>query len=283
MTQIKTTVRRRAGTPPPKTVTPPKTTPSIVGRPPGTVKRLIGLLFGPPKTGKTTGGASGTTVESGEQTLMISFDPDGDLAETLIGRTDIVVITPTIDEMDGIIKALYTTDAGRFKVVLLDSITFLFQAAGGKEIYKTYKDNKDVRRAYGKAGAITAQIISDLVNIPAPTSVIFTAHLKHANEDEAKKLDAGLGENEVQVAVSPMVWAVLGPAVSFIGRTYRQTTWEDEIVGGKKKRNKKTAFRVSLNDGERSPAGSRLPMAADYEVTPTWLSELADTLIKGGE
>jgi hypothetical protein len=273
MTTPKTTVRRRAGTPKPKA--PPKKPKGVIqGRAPGKVERLVGLLFGPPKSGKTTGACSGRNV------LLISFDPDGDYTETLQGRDDITVITPSIDEMDGIIKALYTTDAGRWDWIVVDSVTFLFQKAAGKDIYMTYKDNRDVRRPYGKAGAITAQIINDLVMLPPPTNVMFTAHLKHEGaEEELVKMDSTLGENEVRVAVTPMVWTLLGPAVSFIGRTFKKTGWEK--VEGTKKRNKVTRFLVSFNDGERSPAGSRLPMDGEYINEEGWLQNLADELVKG--
>lgn len=244
---------------------------AIKGHQPGEIKTLKGLFFGPPKTGKTT------LACSGEDVLLISFDPQGDMTKTLKGRKDITVVTPgTYQEIDALVRALYTTDAGRFAWVVVDSITFLFHMLGGKQIAKQFIDNKDVRRAYGRAGASVAQIISDLVRLP-DTHVIFTAHLDKEYEEDngVVTVDSSLGETEVKVAVTPMVWKILGPAVSFIGRTYKQNTWE---VGADRKRNKVTSYRVSFNDGERSPAGSRLDHEGDYEVTPGLLQRLADEL-----
>ena len=121
-----------------------------------------------------------------------------------------------------------------------------------------------------------SQVVHDLAMLKT-TNVIFTAHLEKVDTgDEGVSLDTSLGETEVKLAVTPMVWKTVGPAVSFIGRTQRSTVWDKAEDGT---RNKRTAFTVSFNDGERSPAGSRLTMEAEYEVTPTTLDELASKLI----
>lgn len=275
MAQIsRTQVRRRNGEPLPESQ--PTGAPSIQGRAPGQVRNLKGVLFGPPKTGKTTLACSGTNV------LLISFDPDGDATETLAGRSDITVVTPRSQaEVDQIIRALHTTDEGRFDWVVVDSLTFLFLMLGGKEITDTFKENKDIRRAYGRTGAAVQQIIHDLVLLD--TNVVFTAHLERVGteDDNGVPLDTKLGENEVKIAVSPMVWRILGPAVSFQGRTFKETVYDTVTEGGKKKRNKRTRFAVSFNDGDRSPAGARLPMKGEYESTGTTLAELAEELVKG--
>jgi len=248
-----------------------ETAPAIQGRKPGEVKSLKGVLFGPPKTGKTALACSGRNV------LLLEFDPQGDLTEPLQGRDDITVVTPsTMKEINSIIRSLKTTDAGRFDWVVVDSVTFLFQLLGGQEINKTYQDGKDVRRAYGKAGAAVQQIIHDLVML-SDTNVMFTAHLRKNKEEEGVVVDTKLGDSEVQVAVTPMVWSILGPAVSFIGRTFKETVWEKDG----KVRNKRTRYAVSFNDGERSPAGSRLSMAGEYESTDSTLSDLYTELVKG--
>ena len=265
-------VRRRKGAPAPKT-NKPEVVKSIVGNKPGVVKRLCGVLFGPPKTGKTTAACSGTNV------LLIMFDPDGDQTETLAGREDITVVKPKSGkEVTDIVKALHTTDAGRFTWVVVDSLTFLFQLLGGKEINKVYAENKDVRRAYGRAGAAVSQIVHDLVLLE-DVNIIFTAHLtKEKDNDDSVGVETILGESEVKVAVTPMVWTILSGAVSFIGRTYKETVFEKEG----KKRNKRTRFAVSFNDGDRSPAGSRLTMDGEYEITDHLLKDLATELIQGG-
>jgi hypothetical protein len=267
MTQVKrAVVRTRKGTP------TKQAEGTIVGRKPGEITSLKGVFFGPPKTGKTSIACSGKNV------LLISFDPDGDITETLQGRDDITVVEPTsFAEIDAIIRALHTTDAGRFDWVVVDSLTFLFQLLGGKELTEVFMANKDVRRAYGKAGAAVSQIIHDLVLLK-DTNVIFTAHLAKESEEEVVSQDTRLGEHQVKLAVTPMVWKILGPAVSFIGRTYKQ---DKSVKGPDGKRNKQTVYAVSFNDGDRSPAGSRLPMQGEYESTGTTLSELATELLGG--
>jgi len=271
----RTQVRRRTGTRDEGPVTP-VSVPSIVGEQPGVVKSLKGVLFGPPKTAKTTLACSGKNV------LLINFDPDGELTETLVGREDITVVKPqTFSEIEGIIKALHTVDRGRFDWITVDSITFLFQLLGGKELTEVYIQNKDVRRAYGKAGAMVSQIIHDLTRLP-DTNVIFTAHLqKEDGIEDSVAQEAEMGEHEVRVAVTPMVWKILGPSVSFIGRTYKEGVWEK--VEGSKVRNKRNRYVVSFNDGERSPAGSRLKMDGEYEIELDTLAKLHDELVEGDE
>ena len=247
--------------------------PTIKGHKPGLVKNLRGVFFGPPKTGKTAVSCSGKKV------LLMNFDPDGDSTEPLKGRKDITVVDPkSFKEIEAIIKALITTDAGIYEWLVVDSITFLFQLLGGKDLTDVYMANKDVRRAYGKAGAAVSSIIHDIVRIP-DINVIFVAHLeKETSEDEMVKMDTKMGEFQVKLAVTPMVWKILGPAVSFIGRTYKR---EMSVKGKDGKRNKQTVYRVSLNDGDRSPAGSRLPMEGEYVQTGTLLDELASELLGG--
>lgn len=266
----KTTVRTRQGNSP-----PPESTHTISGRKPGEVKNLKGVLFGPPKTGKTTLACSGKNV------LLVSFDPDGDATETLVGRDDVTVVTPTSAmEVDQLIRALHSTDKDRFDWVVFDSLTFYFQMVGGAEITDVYKNNKDVRRAYGRAGAVVAQSIHDLCRLD--TNVIFTAHIqKEVDDDGVSSVEHDLGETEVKVAVTPMVWRILGPAVSFIGRTYKTLDYETVREGNKTKRNKVTVYGVSFNDGDRSPAGSRLKMNATYTAETNLLDVLAQKLTGG--
>lgn len=271
----RTQVKRRGGnTPKPA---PVQSGPSITGSKPGRPSRLVGVLFGPPKTAKTTGACSGRNV------LLVSFDPDGDSTETLRGRDDVLVVRPrTQRDLDDLIKALRTTDAGRFNWIVVDSLTFLFLMIGGKDVTDTWKENKDVRRAYGKAGAAVQQFVHDMIMIDG-VNIIFTAHLEREQDEDTVSIDQELGESEVKVAVTPMVWRLLSGAVSFIGRTYRTTQYVDTVVDGKKKRNKETKFMVSFNDGERSPAGSRLTMNGEYEITLDFLGKLANELIEGGQ
>lgn len=255
-------VKRRAGAPAADAVPVVPSGPQIVGRKPGSGGKLKGAFFGPPKTGKTTLATSGRGV------LLIQFDPDGDITETLQGREDITVVEPkTFKETEDIVRALATTDAGIYEWRVVDSVGFMFQRFGGEDINKVYRQGGDIRRPYGKAGAAVGQIIHDLVVQDAHT--IFTAHLAHEDGDEdTVPQDSSLGEHEVKLAVTPMVWKVLGPAVSFIGRTFKETVYEN----GKKT----TLYRVSFNDGERSPAGARISLPGEMDITSTALQELAD-------
>lgn len=251
--------------------TPPKY--AIKGRVPGSAPKLVGAFFGPPKTGKTT------LALSGKNSLHLSFDPQGDMTQTLKGRKDITVVEPqSYQEVDEIIRALFTTDKGRFPFVVADSITFMFQMFGGEEITRTYLENKDMRRAYGRAGALTSQVINDMIKIPE-AHVLFTAHIDKEHEDDpgVSTVDVSVGETEVKLAVTPMVWKVLGPGVSFIGRTYKKSVSTQDSAG---RRNRETQFRVSFNDGARSPAGSRIPMEGDMLIELDTMEKLATLLTK---
>jgi len=244
----------------------------IQGRAPGTLGFLRGAFFGPPKTGKTVVSTSGKDV------LLVQFDPEGDITSPLQGRQDITVVEPkNYKEILNIVRALATVDKDTFKDVAVDSLTFLFQLLGGKDLVDVYMAGKDVRRAYGKAGAAAAYIISEMVKLDM--NVYFTAHLKHEDGEDAVPQDTSLGEHEVRLAVTPMVWGTLGPAVSFIGRTYKRVIQEETAKG---KWNNVTSYHVSFNDGERSPAGARIDLPAELEISTHTLADLDKQLHKGG-
>ena len=260
----RTTVRKRAGAPV-AGAAPQPTGPQIVGRRPTSGIPKSFAFFGPPKTGKTT------LATSGKNVLLVQFDPEGDASSTLQGREDITIVEPTkFKEVDDIVRQLATTDAGVYEWVVFDSLTFFFQMVGGREISVAYMNNTNIMRPYGKAGAPVCQIIADAVRLK-DIGVVFTAHLAVESEDEVVKLEQTLGESEVKLAVTPMVWKVLGPAVSAIGRTYKTTEYD-------KAGNKLTRYRVSFNDGERSPAGARTEMPAELNITTETLANL-----KGGK
>lgn len=243
---------------------------AIETHPPGSIKFLKVLLFGPPKTFKTTLACSGQG-----RTLLISLDPEGDVVETIRGKTNIDVVSPkSIQEVEDIIKALRTTDKDRWDWVALDSTTFLFQLAAGRGINDAYKANQDVRRPYGRAGAAVVQIINDIVTLDM--NVVITAHLQVDQGDDNEVTETQLGEHGVKVAVTPMVWGVLGPAVSMIGRTYKKHEYGEKVNG---RRNKLTKFYVSFNDGDKSPVGSRISIDAQLEGELDMLAKLHTKLI----
>jgi len=259
-------VKTRAGAP---SKQPEKGLKDMISGEPGVPTSLKGVLFGPPKTGKTT------CACSGGKTLLINFDPEGYATETLKGRKDIDIVQPkTLAETQKVVDAIIAGEADQYDFVVVDSVTFMFQRFGGKAILKTYVDGRDVRRAYGQAGAAAGQIINDLAMLPK-TNVIFIAHLEkeYSDDDDSVVVDQDLGEFEVKLAVTPMVWKILGPAVGFIGRTHRKNAVN--LDGG----NNESSFHVSFNDGSRSPVGSRYAMEAEYEITPTLLSDLASELL----
>ncbi|MBW1942613.1 MAG: AAA family ATPase, partial [Deltaproteobacteria bacterium] len=204
-------------------------------------------------------------------------DPGGPDTETLIGREDIVVVEPkSLKETMDLITALETTDRGRFDWVSVDSITFMMDRFGGAEVYKAYQEGKDVRRPYGKLGASANQVISRLVHLE-DQNVLFVAHLVNKENDQDTVVDQELGESVVKLAVPPSVWKLLGPAVGFIGRTFRRTEY---VKDSQNKRNKVTNYYVSFNDGERSPAGSRYTMDGEYLSGTSLLADLAKAIIK---
>jgi AAA domain-containing protein len=214
---------------------------SLKGRtkPPGQVNRLVGGLYGPPKSGKTTAAASG------HNTLLVEFDPDGDATETLQGRTDIDVYKPANwSEVDSMTKDLLTVDRETWDFIVLDSVTFWAEILGGKELATQLKAGKDARTTYQRIGASINQTFRDLLTSPA--SLIFTAQIKADVPDDDDSDITVVGPDEgtypVTLALTPMVFKVLTPAVSFLGRTYRRSD----------------GFYVSLNDGGRTPASNRL-------------------------
>lgn len=228
----------------------PAATPVVTAPPklnitkPGTANHLKIVLFGPPKTGKTTASVSGKGRK-----LLILTEPDGDLP--LVGREDVDVVRPTTGkELYDVILALHAGEAANYEWVVLDSVTFAFELVGRVEIAKAVANNVDIRRPYGQVGAALSQMLFDLVALP--TNVVFITQLRHDNLDED---EAGPEEGKfpVSLAVTPLVYKVLAPAASVLGRTYKQMFVDA-------KGNKVVQFLVSFEDYGRSPAGSRIPV-----------------------
>ncbi len=274
MTEITTpTVRRRTGNvnaPPPARSTPTQTT-GIFNRigAPSRIEYIKGVLFGPPKSGKTKAACTGG------KTLLVEMEPDGDATLNLHPELTVDVIRPTkASEMEEIVVGLATTERGRWDTVVWDSVTYMLETVGGKDLYLATKDNKDPRRAFLKMGQAVNHVISDVTKLPM--NVIFTAQLVVENTtDDETPANPEEGEYPVTLAITPMVYKLLVPAVSFIGRTYKKVGID---------RNTNPPRRVgehwvSFEDFGRSPAGNRLGLPE--QVKDLNLTELLAT-IQGG-
>jgi hypothetical protein len=220
---------------------------------PATFSTIKGVLFGPPKTGKTV-----ASCRAKIPTLLVELEPDGDLSLTgTFANPKIEVVKPqTWQEINDVVQALHTTDRTTYKVVVVDSVTFLQERVGGKDILKTFIEGKDVRRAYGKAGAAVNQLMFDFLALPV--HVIFTAQMREIKPDqEGGIMRVEEGQSPLDLDVTPMVRSRLTPSASFMGRTFKKA-----VIRGKERR---SAFMVSFDDQGRSPAGSRLGLPPEVE------------------
>lgn len=239
------TVKRRTVQPATKTV---KAAPKGLNvSAPGRGQHLKMILFGPPKTGKTVAACSGTGKK-----LLILTEPNGDLP--LVGRDDVDVVRPADGtELLEIIQTLHGGAVEQYEWVILDSVTFAFEVIGYKTVAKALAAGMDVRRPYGQIGASLVQMIHDLVALP--TNVIFTTQLREnfIDEDDDDAAGPEEGKYPFTLAVTPMVYKVLAPAASVLGRTYKKMFVNSSG-------NKVSQFYVSFDDYGRSPAGSRIPI-----------------------
>lgn len=249
-------VLRRSGNPAP--VAAPAQPPAPTGpniweslSAPATITNLKGVLFGPPKTKKTLHSLSG-----GGKKLLVLTEPEGDIV--LAGRKDVKVLRPkNFRELNQIVEGLHGAEGPKWDRVVFDSITFMFEVVGAKEILKVLAANKDARRQYLNAGASINQIVHDAVALPM--DVIFTAQMAidRPNEEAGETpLNPEDGEYPLTLAITPMVYKILVPAVSFIGRTYKKSGLAK--AEGNKPARRVVEYWTSFEDYGKSPAGSRL-------------------------
>ncbi len=267
-----TTVKRRKvqpkrRTPVAKKAAAPQSTPALAAAsPPRPVEFYKGVLFGPPKSGKTTAAVSG----AGSKLLLLT-EPEGD--SPLVGRSDVSVVRPSnFGEMHQIIRELRAPGHGYDRLVF-DSVTFGTELIGGADLFKTLADNRDPRREYGKTGAAMNQLIHDAVGLRM--DIAFITQLKsEGDHEDGTPLNPEEGEYPLTMAIQPMVYKILAPAVSFIGRTFKRPL---TVEGA----GKILKFGISFEDYGNSPAGSRLDLP-DEVFDFAW-TEVLQHDTEGGE
>lgn len=217
---------------------------------PGQASKIKGVLFGPPKSGKTVGACSG----SGRK-LLIMMEPDGDLS--LRGRDDIDVLRPKNAKDVQDIVATLRVNPGEWEWIIFDSVTFMWRLFGADQVTKALTENRDPRRDYMRAGMAVNQIIADAVQIDS--NLVFIVQMKAEGSEEETNPDPEVGEYPFTLAVTPMVYKELTPSVSFLGRTYKTTGWSNPTEKNTPRR-KVVEYWVSFEDYGKSPAGARLPV-----------------------
>lgn len=213
---------------------------------PGELTYLRGVLFGPPKTGKTTLACSGPG-----KTLLMELEPDGDLGlDKTLDVSNIDVVKP--ENYTEIMEVLGTLP-GKYDTFVLDSVTFLAEIIGGDQLAAVLRSGKgDPRRTYSKIGTTINEIIRKTVSLPMNTLLI--TQLRTEQADEGETLNPEEGEYPLTLAVTPMVYKILAPAVSFLGRTYKKKG----IADGPNGKQRVVEYWVSFEDYGESAAGSRL-------------------------
>ena len=213
---------------------------------PGQVTYLRGAVFGPPKTGKTTFACTGEG-----RTLLMELEPDGDLGlDKTIDAANVDVVKPNgYTEIMQVLEQM----PGQYDTLVLDSVTFLSELIGGDQLAAALRSNTDPRRVYSKIGTTVNEVIRKIVALPMNT--IFITQLRVEQEDEdGTPLNPEEGEFELTLAVTPMVYKILAPAVSFLGRTYKKAGVADTPNG----RQRVVEYWISFEDYGKSAAGSRL-------------------------
>lgn len=199
--------------------------------------RLLLLLYGPPKTGKTT------LACSGERVLLIEYDPEGENTEPLLGRKDIhVARAPTRIEFP---KLVADPDIRKFRWIVVDTVTSWQDAWLSKPLDNALNTGKDTRPIYRKAGITIAKHIQELSLLPA--NLVVTAQLK--TYDAVPDSPAQMWQYGPDI--TPMLRKTVEPMANLIGRTEKKVA------------NNKPVYKVLFRDLQ-GPCGGRVPVHPEY-------------------
>jgi phage nucleotide-binding protein len=224
------------------------------------------LVYGKPKKGKTTFGASGP-----KPVLIVDCNELGTLSVRKFADVDVYPIE-TWTDIDLVYWFLHNGDHD-YQTVVIDTLTSLaslcMKFVLGDEASRDPTRDPMVpdKRAWGKVGQMMGTEILKFRNLPM--NIVFLAQERRGYTEDEEEVP------EVMPAVSPSVLNQLTPAVDIIGRLYVK-----EVVSqGKGANGKKTTVmerRMLIGDheiyttGDRSeanlPAILRLP-AADKRVS----------------
>lgn len=157
-----------------------------------TLRNLSILLYGIPKTGKTTAAAQFPNA------VLLNCEPGG--TDLLAGEHDVV----DIDNLAHLEKMVPQIVKSEYRAVVIDGFTWLVNQAV-REYIKRNKP-KDRRRAYGDVGDMASRIMADL--LMSGKVVVATGHSRLVDvEDENDP------KNDEKVEVRPDVNPRLSDAI----------------------------------------------------------------------
>lgn len=225
------------------------------------------LVYGKPKKGKTTFGASGP-----KPIIIIDCNEQGTLSVRNFPEVDVYSVA-TWTDIDLVFWWLNSGDHD-YQTVVIDTLTSLASLCmkfvlGDEASRDPTKDpTMPSKREWGKVGQLMGTEILKFRNLPM--NIIFLAQEKRGYTEDEEEVP------EVMPAVSPSVLQTLTPAVDIIGRLYvKEVVTKRKGENGKIRSTTVMERRMLIGDheiyttGDRSEAGLppvlRLP-AADKRV-----------------